>query len=71
MRVRNTEVNNIIKTYADDKNITYLDINSKFLNEEGVLTKEVMPDRLHPQAPGYKIWAEAMEPTLKKLLGEK
>ncbi len=70
MRVRNTEINDIIKTYANDK-ITYLDISSKLLTEDGILTKKVMPDRLHPQGDGYQIWAEAMEPTLKKLLGEK
>jgi len=29
-----------------------------------------MPDLLHPEAAGYKIWAEAMEPTLAKLLSE-
>ena len=29
-----------------------------------------MPDLLHPNAKGYEIWAEAMEPTLAKLLGE-
>ena len=28
-----------------------------------------MPDFLHPNEKGYEIWAEAMEPTLKELLG--
>jgi len=71
MRVLNTKINNIIKTYADGEKVTYLDLGPKFLDDKGVLTKKVMPDALHPQAHGYKIWAEAMEPTLKKLLGEK
>ncbi|MCD6174440.1 MAG: GDSL family lipase [Planctomycetes bacterium] len=53
---------------ADGKMICYLDINQAFLNDEGVLTREVMPDLLHPQAKGYQIWAEAMMPTLKKLM---
>jgi len=30
-----------------------------------------MRDALHPGEAGYKIWAEAMEPKLKELLGEK
>jgi beta-glucosidase len=30
-----------------------------------------MPDLLHPNEKGYEIWADAMEPTLAKLLGEK
>ncbi len=29
-----------------------------------------MPDSLHPNIPGYRAWAEAMEPTIKKMLGE-
>ena len=28
-------------------------------------------DLVHPTAKGYEIWAEAMEPMLKKLLDEK
>jgi lysophospholipase L1-like esterase len=29
-----------------------------------------MNDYLHPTAEGYERWAAAMEPVLKKLLGE-
>ena len=28
-----------------------------------------MPDLLHPHEKGYRMWAEAMEPTIKKLMG--
>ena len=30
-----------------------------------------MPDLLHPNAKGYEIWAEAIEPKVAKLMGEK
>ncbi len=30
-----------------------------------------MPDLLHPKEKGYSIWAEAVEPTIAKLMGEK
>jgi lysophospholipase L1-like esterase len=30
----------------------------------------MMKDALHPGESGYKIWADAMEPKLKELLGE-
>jgi beta-glucosidase len=70
MRVLNTQINNIIKTYADGKLVHYLDMAPSFLTKDGILTKEVMPDRLHPREPGYKIWAATMEPKLKELLGE-
>jgi lysophospholipase L1-like esterase len=29
---------------------------------------DVMPDQLHPNAKGYQIWAEAMQPTLEAML---
>ncbi len=36
----------------------------------GTLPQEIMPDFLHPGAEGYRLWAEAMEPRVKELLGE-
>ena len=60
----------LIKMQADGKKVVWLDINAKFLDANGVLPKAIMPDFLHPQADGYKIWAEAIEPEVKRLLGE-
>ena len=37
----------------------------------GTLTREIMPDLLHLSEKGYTIWAESIEPSLKKLMGEK
>jgi lysophospholipase L1-like esterase len=31
--------------------------------------KGLGPDGLHPDASGYQIWADAMDPLLAKLLG--
>jgi len=55
---------------ADNKMIFFLDINQAFLNENGDLSREIMPDLIHPGETGYQLCAEAMEPTVKKLLGE-
>jgi lysophospholipase L1-like esterase len=70
LRKINTGINDIIKGYADDKRVFFLDISDKFLAEEGELPKSVMPDLLHPNAKGYQIWAEAMEPKIVELMGE-
>ena len=70
LRRINDGTNEIIRHYADGKNVFYLDINQTFLEEDGTLPKSVMPDLLHPQEKGYRMWAEAMEPTIRKLLGE-
>jgi lysophospholipase L1-like esterase len=67
----NSKANEIIAKLADDKDVFYMDIGPKFLDANGNLPKDIMPDRLHPNAKGYEIWAEAIEPTVKKLMGEK
>jgi lysophospholipase L1-like esterase len=54
----------------DMKYVTLLDIGAKFLDENGFLPKEVVPDTVHPSKKGYKIWVKAMEPELKKMLDE-
>lgn len=69
-RVRNDEVNELIKKFADDESVFFLDISDKFLDKNGNLPKKIMPDLLHPNAKGYSIWAKAMEPAIKKLMGE-
>lgn len=68
MRQINDQVNKIISGYADNKKIFFLDINKNFLDDKGILHKEIMPDLLHPNEKGYEIWAKAMEPTLVTLL---
>ncbi len=68
LRKINDATNEIIKEFADGRRVFYLDINNKFLGEDGTLSKEIMPDLLHPNARGYAIWAEAIEPTIEKLM---
>lgn len=68
---KNDKASELASKLADGKMIFFLDINKAFLNEQGELTREVMPDLLHPKEKGYPLWAEAMEPTVAKLMGEK
>jgi beta-glucosidase len=70
-REKNSKASELASKIADGKMIHYLDINKHFLTEDGELTKDIMPDFLHPNVKGYKIWAEAMEPTIARLMGEK
>ncbi len=64
------EVNEALARLDDGKNIIYLDIGALLIENDGSISKSIMPDALHPNAAGYKIWADAMEPKLKQLLGE-
>lgn len=64
------QVNTLIADLAADKMVKYFDIGRFFLDDAGNLPKEVMPDLLHPNAKGYQIWAEAVEPMIAELMGE-
>ena len=66
----NAGANALIAKLASDKKVQYLDIGGEFLNDDGVLTREIMPDLLHLSEGGYTIWAESIEPSVKKLLGK-
>ena len=70
LRKINTGINKLIKKFAKRKKVHFLDINPTFLDDDGKLSKDVMPDLLHPHEKGYRMWAEAMEPTIKKLIGD-
>ena len=41
------------------------------IESNGSISPSIMPDALHLSEAGYKIWANAIEPRLKELLGEK
>jgi len=63
-------VNRLIAGLDGKGNVTFLDIGKVFLEKDGSISAEVMNDYLHPTAAGYARWAEAMEPSLRKLMGE-
>jgi lysophospholipase L1-like esterase/acetyl esterase/lipase len=61
----------IVSGLADEKNIFYCDVNHVFLNADGSINQEMMPDWLHPSPAGAKAWARAMEPLLSKLMNDR
>jgi len=67
-REKLAQVNKIISKLNDDKHVFYMDIGAKFLQPDGTLPKDIMPDLLHPNEKGYEIWAEAITPKLTELM---
>jgi lysophospholipase L1-like esterase len=63
-------INEKIARLDDGSHVRFLDIGKAFLNADGTISPEVMPDYLHLSTKGYRIWAEAMEPTLWSMLDE-
>lgn len=70
MRLNNDAANALLAKFDGHWNIKYLDINQKFLAADGTLPQAIMPDLLHPNARGYQIWADAIVPEIKLLLGQ-
>jgi lysophospholipase L1-like esterase len=66
IRAKVIAINKGIAPLGDGKRISYLDIGQKFLQPDGTLTAEIMPDFLHPSAKGYEIWADAIQPIVDK-----
>lgn len=50
--------------------VEYMDISTKFLETDGTISKDVMPDFLHLAPKGYEIWSEAIKDKVKALLAE-
>ena len=68
LRVLNEKVNAMLPKLADNKHVFFLNMNKAFLAPDGTLSKDIMPDLLHPNAEGYKIWQREMQPELDKLM---
>jgi len=68
LRRVNEQVNAMLPRLADGKRVVFLDIGKAFVAPDGTLSRSIMPDLLHPNAQGYRIWAAAMQPTLEQLL---
>lgn len=69
LRKVNAASNQLLLKWAQPQpRVHYLDINASMLGSSGDLSKEIMPDLLHPNAQGYQIWADAMAPKLNELL---
>ena len=70
MRLNNDAVNALLAKLEGYKRVHYLDIGPKFLQPGGALTREIMPDLLHPGPKGYQIWADNVTPEIGRLLGK-
>jgi len=61
------QANQLIRSYADNQTVFYIDIYSK-MPREGDNWRGLKGDHLHMTEEGYKVWADEMEPTLHQIL---
>lgn len=65
------QVNQMIRSLADDQNVFWLDFGYRFVSANGTISSQLMRDYLHLTPKGYQIWAEALEQRLCTLLGDR
>jgi lysophospholipase L1-like esterase len=66
-----TRINERLAGFADGRRVRFLTINDRLADSEGKLVDGVLNerDKLHPTIKGYQIWADALKPILRELLG--
>ena len=67
-RLKMEAANKIIARLDDQKHVFFLNINSKFLDDQGHLIGFRPSDHLHPVEQGFEIWASSVAPILKSWL---
>lgn len=68
-RGRLLEINQALAKLDDGSHVFFLDFGSQFIEDNGNISPDMMKDALHPGEAGYRVWASAMQPKLKELLG--
>ena len=66
--VVNQQVNEIISKLDNGNTVRYLDIGKVFLDTNGDVPPDIMPDGLHPNPHGYDLWYSAMKPLLDQMM---
>ena len=64
------QINQILAKHDDGDKVRFVDIGHHFITEEGLIPSAIMPDYLHLSPKGYEIWADAIAPHLRSLMGE-
>lgn len=62
------EINRLIAKHEDGKQVFFLDIGGRFLEPNGDITRDMMPEFLHLTEKGYRIWADAIGPKIAELM---
>jgi lysophospholipase L1-like esterase len=62
------DINTKIAALHDGTSVHYLDIGHVFLDANGDIPADVMSDALHPATKGYRLWAEAVQEPLTRLM---
>ncbi len=66
-RLNNIAINQMLRRFEDGKQVHFMEVGQTFLEADGSISQDIMPDLLHLSTAGYERWAVALEPKLKEL----
>ena len=64
------QVNQVLQKLVDETNVFWADFGFRFVNADGTIPRELMPDYLHLSPKAYGIWADSIESRLASILGD-
>jgi lysophospholipase L1-like esterase len=66
------KINENISKMADGRHVRYLNVNSQLTGADSRLFDGMMNanDKLHPTVHGYQVWADALKPIFREILGD-
>ena len=70
LRAVNAKTNQLIARCADNQTTFYTDVGRIFLDSSGQLSNEISFDLLHLTPVGYALFAAALEPEIKRIMGD-
>lgn len=63
-------INANLARLADGKTVRFVNVNDKLADKDGRLVEGMMnADKLYPSLAGYHVWADALKPIFRELLG--
>lgn len=71
MRGDIAQINQVLARLDDGQKLRCLRVGDRFVEDDGSIRREIMPDFVHLTEAGYRIWADAILPHLRDALAEK
>ncbi len=63
------QVNQVLSRLADGKSVFWIDFGSRYVDAQGLIPRDLMPDYLHLSPAAYQIWADELEAPLVRIAG--
>jgi len=67
-RRRIATVNRELQKFADGRRVVWCDFTERFLLPDGTISRDLLPDGVHPQEEGYYVWTAAVLPLVNAIL---